>query len=419
MIFIHKWLSHTQTLLLANQYWFGRDSWCGGVLLWLLTWIDTALYNWNRLEFGEIRRKEIGPIFSGLGRIICVDYQQIHLRIQEPQTRGPYIGRLQFPPEMFSPYFLLFLDNTPGSHHHIYHNHLVKWVFDGKTRQRLETPYLKTLIDNLSQSITLSQSRSHRGLDPISINGSCKVDFDIQPVEKHLLDILFYVFLNLKLTDTIRNDLHELASVGHSLGPRYLTQRVLGKVDMEKENTIIEWVMTSDIWTNYQSPKEDKQLGVREMSELLLNGLMVAGYLGTLNCLLASLSIDIHGKGLEFNRLPQQHYQNYLLEVIRKFGPVNFINMVLPQDTYILIGGKEYLFHQSTIMALSLLNSGYDPKGPFSNPYQFQPNRSDLAKHLVHFNHPGLGEEEQLLNNRGCPARFLVLNLLSKILSGF
>ena len=291
-----------------------------------MTWIDTALYNWNRLEFGEIRRKEIGPIFSGLGRIICVDYQQIHSRIQEPQIRGSYIGRLQFPPQLFSPYFLLFLDNTPGSHHSLYHNHLVKYVFNSQVRERIETDYLKSLIDNLSQSITLSQSRSQRGLRPIPINGICKVDFDIQPVEKHLLDILFYVFLDLKLTDSMRNDLYELASIGHFLGPRYLTQRVLGKVDTEKEKTIIEWIMTSSIWKNYQSPNRHNNLGIGEMSELLLNGLMVAGYLGTLNCLLASLSIDIHGKGLEFNRLPQQDYQNYLLEVIRKFAPVNFIN---------------------------------------------------------------------------------------------
>ena len=416
---IHKWLSNTQTRLLANQYGLGGDSWLGGLILWLLTWIDTALYNWNRLEFGEARRKEIGPIFSGLGRIICVDYQQTHLQIQKPQNRGRYIGRLQFPPEMFSPNFLLFLDNTPGSHHHLYHNHLVKWVFNSQVRERMETPYLKTLIDNLSQSITLSQPRSHRGLKPISINGSCKVDFDIQQVERHLLDILFYVFLDLKLTDSIRNDLHELTSIGHALGPLYLTQRVLGKINIEKENTIIEWVMTSDIWKNYQSPKEEQNLGVREMSELILNGLLVAGFLGTLNCLLASLSIDIHGKGLQFKQLPQPPFQNYLLEVIRKFSPVNFINTKLPQDTYILIGGKEYLFPQSTIMSLSLLNSGYDPKGPFNNPYQFQPNRPNLAKHLIHFNHPGLGEEDQLLNNRGCPARFLVLNLLSKILSSF
>lgn len=417
--YIHTCLSHIQTQLLTNQYWFLKlDFWWGRYLLYLLMWIDTVLYNYNRLQFGEIRRKQFGPFFTGLGRLICVDYQFTRQSIQHTQLRSSYIGRLKFPSYVFSPYFLLFLSNKPDDNHHIFHNHLVHYIFNRQTQQRLHNPYLQNLINSLTQSIKLSQPRSQRKLKPLKINGSCQIDFDLDRVETYLLDILFYLFLNLKLTDSIRHDLHYLTSINHSLGPRYLTSRISGNIDKVREEKIIKFMSNSSIWNNYKAPTEDLQFGIAQISELLLNGLIIAGYLGTINTLLASLSINIHGIGLDFTNLPSNpnDFIPYLLEIIRKFGPVNFINTVLEKDTPFTIGKKEYIFPQSTILSLSLFNSGYDPQGPFPNPHLFNYKRDDLEKNCIHFNHPGLGNG-QLLNNRACPARFIILNLLSNILS--
>ena len=414
--FLHWTLSHIQTKLLSHQW--KLDSWWGMSLLFILIWIDTALYNYNRLQFGEIRRKQFGPFFTGLGRIICVDYQFTRQSIQQTQQRSNYIGRLKFPSHLFSPYFLLYLSNKSTDNHPIFHNHLVHYIFNSQTQQRLHDTYLQNLIKSLTNSIRLSQPRSQRKLKPLQINGSCQIDFDLDRVETYLLDILFYLFLNLKLTDTIRQDLHYLTTIKKSSGPRYLTSRISGNIDTVREKNIISFISSSSILNNYQTPPEDPQFGIPQISELLLNILIIAGYLGTINTLLASLSTNIHGIGLDFKQLPTDpnDFRPYLLEIIRTFGPVNFINTVLEKDTPFTIGKKEYLFPQSTILSLSLFNSGYDPQGPFTNPHQFNYKREDLENNCIHFHHPGLGQG-QLLNNRACPARFIILNLLSTILS--
>ena len=414
--FFVKCVSRGQAYFLTRAE-SGRMRWWNRVGLWLLTMLDTYLYQKDRVHYGEIRRRELGNIFCGMGRVICLDYSFAWDKIGVAQQRGGYIGRMGFSTQWFPKYFLLFLDDPPFGNHHLYHNHVVRFLFHSHTRQRLEDDYTQELIGELVAQTLLHPSLSSQNKSPLRINGMCQVDFGIEGVEKALMGLLLYVFLGLQTNIEEREGFYHLASVNTK---RYLRSRLSGGREGGEE-IWIEKIMGSPVLHTYQPPQEDACLDKREMAELVLAVLVIAGYLGTISTLLGALSIEIHGKGLEFKGLEgyQGNYRSYILETIRRFGPVNLVNTELGRETTILIEGKEHLFPPSTILSYSLLGAGFD-NSIYSNPYQFQPERQGLSESMVNFNHRGLGKEEKdLLHNRGCPARFLVVDLLGKILRAF
>lgn len=417
------WLSHTQAKILTNKYYlFRSDNFLGKTLLTILMYLETYLYNGDRLYFGETRREKLGNTFCALGRVMTVGYNNTLSLIDKPSQREGYIGRVKFDPNRFPQHFTLFSSNIgkSGKPHSIYHNLLVKYLIGGGISDRLEDDksnlILKRFISNFKKTIP----RSSLGKEGLRINGSCQVDFEIEMVELFLIEWLFYLFLDIFLESRDLMKLFELLSISKGGGTtsKYLLSRLTNKIDKELENWIIEKIMKSSILTNYLVPDENHQFDVRQMSELILAIISIAGFLGVLNTLLASLSIDIHGEGIHFPKIPssKEGLDNYILEVIRRFGPVNLVNIVLENPINIIIGGKEYTFPEATVVGYSLLNIGFDLEGPFTDPFAFNPKREGLGEKMLNFNGVGMGSEENLLNNRRCPGRFMALRMIKKVL---
>ena len=412
-----KWLSHTQAKILSGKYYlFKHNTFLGKILLNILMYIDIYLYNKNRLEFGEKRRKLLGNTFCALGRVISVGYINTCNLIEHPSKRGGNIGRVKFDKSLFPAHFPLFESNigVNGEPHSIYHNILVKYLIGGGVSNRLDDTVSNNIVNTFISNIKTTKPRSKLGKNSVKINGSCSVDFDIDSAELFMIELLFYLFLNIKLNSNELKEVYNLISIGN-VSNKYLLSRITNTIDNELENKIIDKIETSSILKKYS---ETNVLNKRQMAELLLAVIAIAGFLGLLNTLLASLSIDIHGKGNEFSKLPLDNdkLDNYILEVIRRFAPVNLVNIILEKPANILIDNCEYRFDEGTILAYSLLNSGFDSHSPFDNPYQFNSNRKGLPDTLIHFNSNGLGTEDNLLNNRKCPGRFIGIRIIKKIL---
>lgn len=421
-IFI-KWSVHLQASILSNNnYIFRHDNFLGKSLLFILMYLDIYQYNNNRLKFGEDRRKLFGNTFCSLGRIVTVGYDNVINIIEQPNKRSSYIGRIKFNINQFPKQFPLFLDNIENNNntHSLYHNLIVKYVILGGAEKRIYDNISDKLVNNFINNIRKVTILSDIGKNPIKINGSCFIDFNYNFVEEFLIEWIFYIFLDIRLSNTTKKKAFKLLAVSiNGITNKYLADRISGKNDEDLENELIDLISKSNILKDYLVPELDKSFSRHKMSKLILSIITVAGFLGLSNTLLACFSIDIHGKGKFFCKLTKDtDLDNFVLEVIRRFSPVNLVNIKLSKKTNIIIGDKEYTFEKDNIIAYSLLNYSFDPNGPFKNPKEFNIERNSLSKKILNFNSNGLNNN-QLLDNRRCPGRFLANKLIVKILKNF
>lgn len=405
-----NFLSHLQASILSNRYYIlNNNNIIGQTMLYLLTLLDVYYYNKDRLNFGINRRKNIGSVFCSLGRVICVDYPTCLQGIQKSQSRGPYIGRLKFNHNLFPKNFPIYMSDS--HQHKTIHNLLVNIFNHNGQSTRLTDAYSESMITDLCKNLNNSKILKKN----ITINGSSTIDFEFNIVEKFLHKYLYYVLLGIKLTEEQVTELENILSPTKNNGqPLYLANKFMNK---NEENIKIEKKFTQIISRSLDIKTD---LNNEEVGELVFFVVSIAGYLGILNSLAAILSTEIRRETFSSTRFPnitdQTSHTKFILEVIRKTGPVNLINTKLEKNKTIIIAEKEYDFPKGTVLTYSLFWSGLDASFPSDEPDKFSFQRSNLEEISLNFNSVGLGEH--LMNNRSCPGRFIAIKMLSKILTG-
>ena len=409
-----RFLCYLQANILSNN-WFilNTNNFIGRGLLRMLELYDLLSYNNDKKSFAESRREAVGPVFCALGRIYCVDYQSTLKVINQPQKRTTYLGRIKFSPDAIPDKIPIFLSNT-NEHkllHSKIHNLIVLYLVNKGQKTRLEDELSNDIVTHMSKTLKKSIPLLH----PEKINGTCHVDFDVSIIENALLKWLFYVFLDIQLTEEQEHLLQN--AMAPSRGGNLLKKKYLGQsIEDINIESLVPLIEQSSVFNDYQP----SDLSKTEISEIIIYVLLIAGYLGTLNAIIAVLSVEVHGRQsyqLEFNKLKKiNNWKRFILEVIRVYSPVNMINTLLEKETTMKIGNKEYTFPINTPYSCSLMSSGND-NIVYPNTETLDFNREGIEHKLLNFNFEGLGDEStDLLSNRGCPGRFLAIRMITIVL---
>lgn len=373
------------------------------------------LYSLNRPGFNEARRRAIGPIFCALGRVHLVGYKEVKALLTNPQTRGPYLGRAKLCPERCPVNFLLFESNNApdGAPHRRVREEVFKWVVHRGQSERSQDSTAQAMVAAFAAELRGTPSLLAQGKKAMPVNGTCHVDFDRHLLRKFVVRWTHYVGLGMQLdgellerfTKLMANKEYVVRRV--QLGPDYKEQSSKVQRVFPDEEELLGMYMTSPLLSEY-SPSVDFAMDKRAFAELVFAGVAIAGVLGGVTTLGATLCSEINRNSKvqgaqRYNAseaaptMTDAQLDLFVLEAARRFCPVNHINTVLPEAENVTMGGKRWVLPAGTVVAGNIMTASLDPDGAFSEkPNHFWPGRPGLLERSMNFARIGLGPPEGL-----------------------
>ncbi|MFT4626968.1 MAG: hypothetical protein ACI8PZ_005649 [Myxococcota bacterium] len=360
--------------------------------------VEVALYTVNgALTFLERRRDLFGPNYAALGRFIVGDYTDTVRILQEPQSRGDFLGRGRLVADRLPHGFLLSLsDQDAGADGQ--HAALRKVLWDTiivSAQERLGDPRLQAIVDGLSEE-----------LKPF---GTAPTKDQVEsPSQRMVIRYMYASLLDLHLTDAQVDQLQKLYYTGGPtsnytaaiLKPFGLPSFLLGGLNRSL-NEVIGWIEASPGLEAYAPTEESGSLTKRQWAELVnsLIGIAALGGGGNLIVRMLSETPADHAIDLDDDRA----VMGAVLEAARRHAPVNNINVELTEARSYTVSGTRVELPKGTVVAASIGLASVDPS-QWPDPSAFDPERPNLQDAIVNFNTLGYHPTGDT-GRRTCPGR--------------
>ncbi|KAL3932583.1 MAG: hypothetical protein SGBAC_010781 [Bacillariaceae sp.] len=376
-------------------------------LLGTLYYADFVAYSMDPKKFLLHRREIMGNAdnFASLGRIILGDHALVSESIMAPQNRPPYLGRVELVPEKVADDFLLFLSDADvdgeGKKHKAIHDYFWEVVVpDAEKRVAADPDAFATYVAALS-------------------DGKETPSEDVQ--QKMVVKYIFHSLSGSVPEDDMVDCIQQLFFTGGSsmyhigaIKLPFLLRGLLWKGSGKRRELIkkaVDFILASP-----SMEKFEPVVGIEkdDFGELMLAILGIAGCLGTeglVSNILDKIPADYKLKDINDKR----EVMMTVLEAARIKAPVNTVNFRLAEEskTIKIHFGKEFTMRKGTLCGASIGLASHDPI-VFENPEKFDPQRDNLMKAILNFNHVGFSPTGS--GTRQCPGRNLAVKFCSDLL---
>jgi len=372
------------------------------------------------------RHELFGDYFCGLGRLNCVSYQKVAEIMSDKQLRDTFVGRARMDGGKFPDHFLLFENTAGNGESHAYHRQfMIDAFFNSAAVQRANDSYAKALCAQMAKD--LHEAKQDVPFHTPNLVDSIKLQFPEKLLGDFVIKWMHYACLGIKLDELEEVDFEAFRKTMSEGG--YVKRRIAGVgscMDCTGQGQKAESHII-DIYLKYGMSEEVKLgetyygMSSDELAEYFLSMISIAATLGGMNLLAASLNAEI----LSTVKPPASDpaLQSFILEAARRWSPVGSINVLLPEARTVQIAGKDQTFPAGTVVAANLALASLDER-QFECPFQFQANRSELAKRTISFNAVGLDPSESCPYGphgklRVCPGRSFGLTMTKEVLRAY
>ncbi len=347
------------------------------------------------------REALLGPNFVALGKLILGGYDDVARHILKPQKRGAYLGRFRLVEDRLSEYFLLFISDQGAGGGEVFEQ-VYETVWDlmlGPAVERTQEPEALAEIDKFVETAyALGNPPQEKAV--------------AKDLQEMIIRYMIRVILKVELNDGQLEVLHPLAfgakpseSFILSIARPFARDKVPSKVQAG-EALFIDLVEKSPVMAGFDAANK-YNLDRRQFVEALFQMIAVAGFLGSEN--LANSVLTKTPPECEIDVENAEAVEKAVLEVARRWSPVNNVNVIAQEPVTVAIKGKAHTFPVGTVMALSIGIANLDPK-EFPKPKEFDPERANLCPHFLSFN--AVGDE----GARRCPGRGVAVAMASQLL---